>query len=176
MTGAIAAVKNARGKAQDQNLIELSSGVVLRLVGDIDPMTLMSVMSRLEESRPKVPTVKIESLGRYEQNPDHPDYVARLSSWETWYTLEMANALILLGTELESCPRGVEKPSDNKWLAKLRVLKIEFDDSEPGRYLAWVLHVAIKTTEDMTLLTTRVGRGAGVSEADVEDASDSFQD
>ena len=173
--GAVEAVQNTK-KAQDPNLIELSSGVVLRLLGDVDPMTLMDVMSRLEEGRPKVPTVFIKALGRHEQNTEDPDYQARLSSWSTRYALEMANALILLGTEIKSTPRGFPKPRDDKWLAKLRVLKIDYDESPEGRYLAWVKHVAIKSAEDMNKVTSAVGRVAGVSEADVEVASESFQD
>jgi len=170
-------------KVQDDGLITLSSGVVLHLLENLDPITLMNVMQRLEADRPEVPVTFVETLGREEQNPDDPDYLREVSTWENAYALEIIDVLILLGTEVHSVPKDVEKiPKDIekldgfKWLDKLRLLKVEVDKSEQGLYLAWVKHVAVKSAEDMTKLMSRVKRLAGVSEADVDEASDTFQD
>ena len=169
-------VKRVENKKND-DIIEFSTGVKLRINEEISPAILIDIVADLEEKRPEPPIVYIEALDREEVNLDDPDYAVRLERWDTVGTKRILDALILIGTEVEFVPKDLEKPKDNDWIAKLEVLGFKINRrSDSIRYLAWVKHVAIKTVEDMKVLTEQVGRRAGVSEADVQLAQKSFQD
>ena len=158
----------AETKKGSQNEFTLSSGVVLRAT-KANPMTLITVMSRYP--RPKPPTVFMQVMGREMENPDDPDYIERVKNWEIESNSQVLNALILLGTELVSVPKGVQKPSDEKWLNKYRVLELPVHpDNEDWRYLTWVKFVAAPDDTDLSVIQEAVGRLSGIAEADVKSA------
>lgn len=168
-------VKEAQEKRKD--IIELSSGVVLKTKAKINPSVIIDILSAVEENRPEPPIVYIEDIDRDEINLDDPDYIESLGRWETVSAGRIADALILLGTEIKSVPKGVEKPDGNAWVETLEVLGFKLNRrSTPARYLAWVKHVAIQDQDDWEAITENVGRMAGVTEADVKRAQSSFPD
>ena len=159
-------IADAKKGAQDE--ITLSSGVVLRAI-KASPVTLIKVMTRFP--RPKPPTYFMEKMGREMENPDDPDYIERVKAWEMESNSQVLNALILLGTELVSVPKGVEKPSGDKWLNKYRLLDMPVHpEDEQWRYLNWVTLVAAPDETDMTLIQDVVGKKMGIAEVDVKSA------
>lgn len=166
-------VEEALEKRKD--IFELSSGVVLKTKAKINPSVIIDILSAVEKVRPEAPVIYIENLDREEINYDDPEYVDRLGRWETVSAGRIADALILLGTEIKSIPKGVEKPEGNAWIETLEVLGFKLNRrSTPARYLAWVKHVAIQDQDDWEAITENVGRMAGVTEADVKRAQSSF--
>jgi len=162
----VQAIADAKKGAQDE--ITLSSGVVLR-AKKANPLILITVMTRFP--RPKPPTFFMESMGREMENPDDPDYIERVKSWEVESNGQVLNALIMLGTELVSVPKGVAKPSDEKWLDGFKALDMPIHPSNDSwRYLTWVKFVAAPDESDLTLIQEAVGRLSGIAERDVKSA------
>jgi len=159
----------------EKDVIELSSGVVLKIKDKIRPSIIIDILSDVEDKRPEPPTVYVEAIGREEVNLDDPGYIDRVNRWETVSAGRIADALILLGTEIESIPKGLEKPEDSGWIDMVETLGFRLNRrSDSARYLAWVKHVAIEDQDDWTKITEAVGRKAGVTEADVQRAQNSF--
>ena len=162
----VRAVADAKKGAQDE--FTLSSGVVLRAL-KANPITLIKVMTRFP--RPKPPVVFMKDMGRDMENPDDPDYIDRVKAWEMESNAQVLNALILLGTELVSCPKGIEKPSGDKWVEKYKVLDMPVrPENEDWRYLTWVTFIAAPDENDLNIIQDAVGRLSGIAEADVKDA------
>ena len=169
------AIQEAQNKNKD--VVEFSTGVKLKIKEQMNPSVIIDVLADLEEDRPDPPTVYIEALDREEINLDDPTYIERLGRWEIVGSRRIVDALILIGTELLSVPKGMEEPKDSSWIGVLEVLGFKLNRrSEAARYLAWVKHVAIETEDDWAVITESVGRRAGVSESDVQRAQSSFQD
>ena len=162
----VRAVADAKIVAQDE--FTLSSGVVLRAI-KANAGVFIKVMTRFP--RPKPPTYFMESMGREMENPDDPDYIDRVKAWDMENNSQILNAMILLGTELVSVPKGVEKPSGDKWLNRYRLLgmQIHSEDSD-WRYLNWVSMVAAPDENDMIKIHEVVGRKLGIAEVDVKAA------
>ncbi|MFA6198719.1 MAG: hypothetical protein WC734_06260 [Patescibacteria group bacterium] len=162
----IRAIADVKKGAQDE--FTLSSGVVLRAM-KANPLVLINVMARYV--RPKPPTFFMEAMGREMENPDDPDYIERVKAWEIESNSQVLNALILLGTELVSVPKGLSKPSEDKWLNKYRVLDMPVHpDNEDWRYLTWVKFVAAPDESDLSVIQDAVGRLSGIAEVDVKSA------
>jgi len=163
----IRAVADAKKGAQDE--IILSTGVVLRAV-KVNPVMLIRVMTRYP--RPKPPLVIMKEMGGREmENPDDPDYIEQVKAWENESNTMVLNALILLGTEFVSAPKGVEGPNGDKWINKYKLLDMPVrPDDKDWRYLNWVALVAATDESDMVLIQEVVGRLTGIVEADVKSA------
>jgi len=164
------AVINAIENEKPDNLIRLSSGVVL--VGKpANPVTLIAVLSNMP--RPVPPTYHNDKMGRDMENPDDPDYVSRVQMWQTTQADAMITAFILLGTELHSKPKKMPGPYDPDWLEDFLLLGMPSKpDSKKWRYLTWVKTQACLNTEDQKLIQEVVGRLSGVSRKDVQAAEE----
>ena len=162
-------------KNERENVFELSTGVVLKLKKSINPSTVIDILSEVESQRPEPPVVYLEQFGREEVNYDDPNYTDQMDRWEIVSSGRIADALILKGTEVEKVPNDLPKPEDNSWIEELEVLGLHLNrHSKAARYLAWVKHVAIQDQHDWEEITANVGRLAGINEADVKRAQDSF--
>lgn len=162
----VRAIADQKKGAQDE--FTLSSGVVLR-AKKANPIMLIKVMTRFP--RPKPPIVPDVRMGRDMENPDDPDYIERVKAWDMESNAQVLNALILLGTELVSVPKGVEKPSGDKWIDKYRLLDMPVHpESEDWRYLSWVTFIAAPDEKDLDIIQEAVSKLSGIAEADVKDA------
>lgn len=153
-------------------LITLSTGVILK-ASRVPNMIFPEVMGRFK--RPEVPTVFIEDLGREEKNPDDPRYKEEYNDWQTSLSLAIVDTMIVLGTEVQSLPKGFDKHTDDRWTMKLRVLGIDPGTDEMKRYLLWVKYVAAPTDEDITRIMEGVGGLSGVTEDSVNEAIGQFR-
>lgn len=164
-TKVIQAVEEAN---RPDDLIELSSGVVLK-GKKANPLVLIKVMSAFP--RPKPPVVFIKNMGRDMENPEDPDYIARVNAWKTESNNALLNALILLGTELFSVPKGFPKPEDDSWISDYSVLGLPINpEVKSWRYLNWITYKACTDEKDVQKIQEVVGRLSGVREADVQSA------
>lgn len=160
----------AADKPQD-DLIYLSTGVVLR-GKQAPPMTLMSILAAFP--RPKVPVTFSKDMGREMENPDDPDYRARIDAWQQEQGSVMLNALIIAGTELVKKPDTLPGPDDNSWVDEYEMLGLPVRrDNKSWRYLRWVQHKAAITPEDIKTIMEVVGRLSGVAE-DAVKAAENF--
>jgi hypothetical protein len=157
-------------QSQDDTTITLSSGVVLR-GRRANPLVLIQVMAA--KPRPEPPLVYIQAMGREMENPDDPDYIDRLRSWQMEYADRMVTAMILLGTELVSVPKGLSSPDKNDWLEEYALLALPTSpENKSWRYLTWLKFRAVKNENDMKVIQDVVGRLSGVRESAVQSAED----
>lgn len=154
----------------DPGLVTLSSGVVLR-VRAVSTSLFADLMAEMEP--PKPPVVYIESKGREEENPDDPDYLAAKQAHQARVAKAMSDAVIVLGTELESLPAGFPGPGDPTWNAQMRALGRRFEGQQ-DQYLAWVKYQAGKDVGDYQVIWEAVGRQASVLEKDAHAAGQRF--
>jgi hypothetical protein len=163
----VAKAIDAAGEADD-NLIRLSTGVVLE-AKQANPNVLIRIMTA--QRRPTPPVWKSPTMGREMENPDDPDYIARVKAWEMDYNNGMLNALVGLGTSLHSKPKGMAGPDDDAWLKDYEALGLPvIRDSKAWRYITWVLFKAAVNEKDTGLIGEKVKRLSGVREADVKSA------
>lgn len=157
----------------ESDLVTLSTGVVLK-AKKANPLMMIKVMAA--HPRPKPPLWKHPTMGREMENPDDPEYQAQLKAYEMETNDATLNAFILLGTELVSVPKGMEKPHPKgdkplKWIDDYSLLNIPmFVNNASWRYLTWVMFKAIADEKDLTLIQEAVGRLSGISEKSVESA------
>ena len=165
--GEVAKVIDVSGQKAD-NLLTLSTGVVL-MAKQASPSIMIRVMTARE--RPQPPMVFMQAMGREMENPDDPDYIARVQAWEMNYNNSMLNALIGLGTELVSKPKGMPGPNDKAWMEDYKALGLPIQPESPAwRYITWVMFVAAPKDTDITLIGEKVKGLSGVKEADVQSA------
>jgi len=158
---------------EESGLISLSSGVKLKPL-TVPSMVYMEIMSKFDQ--PKVPRVMNHDLGREEENPSHPDYLRAMQNWQAEMTKGMIDIMVVYGTEIHSIPKGMEGPDGSKWVNRLKITGLSFDENnEYSRYLAWVKTVAAPLDTDIEEITLGVGRLSGVLEEDVQDATDQFR-
>lgn len=160
-----------RSNGKESNLITLSTGVVLR-AKRVAPGIFSDLVARFPMPRP--PVVYIPDKAREEENPDDPDYLSRLREAQAQLAKAMSDAVILLGTLMESIPDDFPREDDTQWLEEMRVLGYDLR-STAARYLAWVKFKAAETTEDFNAIWEGVGRLSGTSERDVKQAVKSFR-
>lgn len=144
--------------------ITLSTGVVLR-ARPVSRNIFADILS--EHVAPRVPTHYNEDKGREEDNPLDPDYLAEMQRYNTQLARSMSDALIVLGTELESKPDDVPGQDDETWLEEVSLLRVYKTNTARGRYLAWVKTKAIGTDQDFADISNAVRRAMGVPEDDV---------
>lgn len=152
-------------KQAEENTIRLSTGVVL-LAKQANPSMLIRVMTAQE--RPRPPMVFIQAMGREMENSDDPDYIERVEAWQMNYNNSMLNALVALGTELVSKPKGMPGPESDKWVEDYKFLGLPVHpQSASWRYITWVLYLAAVNDKDIAMIGDKVKNLSGVREADV---------
>lgn len=153
--------------------ITLSSGVVLRLK-PVGPFIIREATRHIVP--PRVPVQFIESKGREEENPMHPDYLAAMDKYETDKASANEDAVILFGTELAKVPKGISKPEDDGWIEDFELLGIRIHDNPRLRYVQWVKLYAMRGGIDELISIMRtIGRKSSVLEEDAAEAAESFR-
>lgn len=146
-------VSDAAERAEKQltkENITLSTGVVLKIKKA--PIGIFLKVSAADD-RPEVYKIWIEEEKRYLEHPDHPDYIRAVKAYESKMYDHLLNAILLLCTELERIPQGMEGPDGKEWLDYFNTLDMETRPESKGwRYLNWLILKAIITEEDWTLI------------------------
>lgn len=152
--------------------VHLSNGVILN-IRQVAPLLIRRAAANVP--KPKIPVVWLEEKGREEPNPYHPDYLAAMAEYQELVSEAGLNAMLLTGTSPASLPDGMSGPDDNGWTEELEALDIAIPTSKPGRYLAWLQFVALKSLADFYSVGEAVGKASGLSEEDVQTAIESFR-
>ena len=86
----------------------------------------------------------------------------------------MTTAMIVLGTELASKPKGMPGPDDNAWLEEYSLMVRDLHpENKAWRYLTWVKFKGMAdAAEDMKRIQEVVGQLSGVRESAVKAAED----
>ena len=156
-------------EAQDNEIV-LSTGVVLR-AKKANTVVLINVMAAYP--RPKPPIWHHPTMGRDMENPDDPDYLERVRSWQLEYSAATLKAFILLGTELISVPKGIPGPNEDDWLEEYELLGLDMRPSnKTWRYLTWINFKAVGDEKDLLAIQEKVGRLSGVKEKTVQAAEE----
>ena len=164
------AIESVDAVKSADNKITLSSGVVVR-AKKVPPMYLITVMTK--SPRPKPPVVFIKDMGRNMENPDDPNYIDRVKAWEMESNTAILDVLITLGTELVSTPKGISKPTEDKWLEIIDALDMpKRPENESWRYLTWMKLIAATDENDLVIIQEAVGRLSGISNKDVKAAEE----
>ena len=157
---------SAAASQGDPNLVELSTGVVLR-VKAVPQSLFGDIVARYPEPEP--PVAFIADKGREEENPDDPGYLKRVMANNAAIAKAMSDAVLLLGTAVESMPDGFPGIDAVEWQDELRLLGYDLK-SPRARYLAWVKFKAGPALADYQAVWKAVGRLTGVTEADTQAA------
>ena len=161
--------KEEKTSVEDLYNFELSTGVVLR-AKSIPPGVFLSIMGKNPPPDPPTYYDPIKDLSY--TNVDDPGYMEKMKHHDSVQSKEMLYAMVIFGTEFVSKPKEVASMTSNDWVAKLELTGVKtYPQNKQWRYLQWVLSVAIMNTDDFTVLSEKVGKLNGVSEADVESAA-----
>jgi hypothetical protein len=101
-------------------------------------MAFQTIVRQWKAKEPKVPVTFIADKERNEENPADPDYQVAKKEYEESRTLALFDAAILLCTQVESIPEGVDTPEDEGWLEDLTILGIS-----PGSNITPPLRIPI---------------------------------
>lgn len=153
--------------------VTLSRGIVLKLK-PVPPNLIREISNRIPE--PVVPIWHDPDKDREEPNPNDPDYIAAVNDRAIMILHNILEALMLMGTEVETLPPGVYGPDESGWLEDLEILGQTVDVSNSRRrYLAWMKFYALASELDIGLVQIGVSRLSGVTELEVMRAIRSFR-
>lgn len=170
------AVRKSRSRQKKtDNIVTLSTGVKLKC-SKVPEWMVADIYDEFNKNRPPIPVYFNERKGRDEPNPSDPDYLSALENWELEVAMALNNALIIAGTEIESIPKAMHGPDDEKWLTKMRAMGRPVGN-EYLAYLQWIKYYAgPDSLEDTGSILEVVGRLSGIRETDVQTAVERFQD
>ena len=155
------------------DIVSLSNGIVLKLK-PVPPFLARQAVISLQ--RPKPPVVFLEDKGREEENPNDPEYQRAIQEYEARQIELGLNVMLLVGTAVETVPKGCYGPDDDEWLEDLAIVGIEVDVERPrARYLAWLRYYALQSASDIALVTQALATGVGLTEEEVQATADSFR-
>ncbi len=150
---------------QEQDVLKLSTGVVLRLRRP-SSMLVMEATKALMADEPRPPRVFIQEKEREEENPNDPDYIAAHNIWLAEVGVRSLKALIPTGTAMESKPEDVVGPEDEDFADLMAAMGQEAAPGRYSRYVQWVMSVACSGA-DLEILSMRLMRLSGIREEDV---------
>lgn len=153
-------------------IIILSTGVQLRLKA-VSPFVINEALSRIV--RPTVPKQFIESKGREEENPIHPEYLQAIRDYDAERSRVSQEAMFLLGVEVVNIPQGFQKPEEDDWAEELTFLGMDIATDGRRRRLEWLRYWAIRGVDDLQAVSLGISRLSGVPEEDVQKAAESFR-
>jgi len=179
LAAAVGAASN--GVGDEENLVTLGSGVVLRLK-PVAPLLIRRAAANIPT--PVVPKVFLEDKQREEENPDDPEYKRALQKYTE--DVEEAGTLLMLaaGSEIVSLPEGFDPPEGENWLPQVEEIlsytgTADFSrdkmDTRIGRYLVWLQYYALTSLEDLVRVLSTLADLSGVSEEAVAKAVSSFR-
>lgn len=157
---------------ESTDVFTLASGVVLKALR-VPPLRIDAVQRQFKD--PKIPEDVLDD-GRKVPNPDRKDYKEAKEKVEQERNLALADALMLFGTELVSCPETIESPDSDEWVEEMELFGITIPEKPKVRYLAWLRYVAIVNVEhDLALIMKHVMGRMAISEENIAEALEGFR-
>lgn len=152
--------------------LRLSSGIVL----SFGPVSL-SALRRLAALHPEppVPTQFIESKGRNEPNPAHPDYIAALRTRDETLMMAAIDLCFIQAVKIDHVPDELHQLEADDWIDELEVAGIDVPRDTPARRrLSYLKLYALRTSEDLSRCAAYAVAHAGILESEVSTALRSF--
>lgn len=164
---ALALAKESMGEAITSNGIKFK-------IKPVPMLLIRQAAANLPE--PQAPRTYIEELGREEENPEDPDYLAACEEYNEQTFEVTTNMFLAVGTSILEVPEGVDKPDDDGWIQVLEAVGIPVDvGTTAKRYLTWLQCYALAEQSDLLLLIGAVAARSGVQEGAVQAAAKSFR-
>lgn len=124
--------------------------------------------------RPQVPTTFIEELGRWEENPNDPNFLEELQEYNITKSNITINVLLMMGTQPHFIPDGVPAV-DSDWTAEFAEAGLNIPETPKAKYVAWLRYIVLEDHEEENELQQNVMRMSGiVQEKDAQEAESSF--
>lgn len=146
-------VEEAEEQVQDE--VTLSSGAVVR--AKRVPDNLLLAWQRQHQT-PKPPIVTIEQEGRRprrEENPNDPDYLQAVETYQIEVAAAMTDFIHLTGMEIVSLPEGM-KPfeEDDEWEEELEAVGLTVPAGKASRRLLWIRYKVAPSSDDLSLISS----------------------
>lgn len=162
----IAVAKEEAESGQNDRVYTLSSGARVRLLS-VSPGLISDVQARVKF--PDVPKFYNENKDRWEENPNHPAYLAEMQRAREEQGMAAMRAMCMFGFELVG---GL--PDDDSWIRKLELvnpdLQINRDDPIELEFY-YKQFIAVGSQTDYVLLA----KVMGVTEEAIAQAEATFQ-
>lgn len=161
----IAVAKEENEQGQPDNIRTLTTGVRVR-IKTIAPGLISRAQMAIEY--PKVPQFHNADKDRWEDNPNHPDYIAGINRVNEERGMAALDAMCMFGLELVD-----DVPDGNEWIRRLKFVlpKLEFDENDPLEREYYYKTLVAVGVQDFTMLA----KAMGVSEEALAQAEQSFQ-
>lgn len=169
---AVAAGKPAASPSKPP-LIKLANGIVLR-VKPVSQALMRDAISAVPVPQP--PVTHDDARDEDLPNEAHPDYIAAMKQYVIDVNQASGKAAMLMGTTVESVPEGLSGPWEEDWVDWVRLTSVVPDlGNRALRYLSWMTHYALTTTEDRSIVIFAPLIASSLGEQEVESAVDSFR-
>ena len=156
-----------------ERTVKLKTGVTVTLKA-VPPILLRDSIASLKE--PKPPMVDIESKGRKEENPNDPDYLEALATYQEKRDSMATNGLLAFGIDKIDVPEGMQTIEDDEWIIEIESFtEIQINRIGKARKVAWLKYVGLTDGSDYEKIIKAITRLSGVSEEDVQDEMSSFR-
>lgn len=170
---AVAVAKEQRSKPDLGGIIELSTGVRIR-IRTVPPGLLEDVVAQIED--PPVPMFYDEEREREYPNPTDPQYAKDMAHAERDRSIAMIETIVLFGIELVD---GL--PEDEDWVRKLKFLHKRgvFDLSgydlkdDLDKEFLFKRYICLGNAEDLSHIVSSV---QGIQPEDIDRARHTFLD
>jgi hypothetical protein len=161
---------------KEKKLLTTSTGSLLRLKS-VNRTAIQSIVGRME--KPKVPTYHNEDLGRDEENPNHPDYIAALDKYNQDVFNAVYDFILLLGVEIVKLGENCLPENDDDWAKEFKFLgiikKLPSENEEVFRNrIDWIKYY-ILSGDEFEFISDRITETTGVKEEDVKKQGESFR-
>lgn len=161
----IAVAKEEIEQGQPDNIRTLTTGVRVR-TKTVAPGLISRAQMAIEW--PKVPKFHNPDKDRWEENENHPDYIAEVARVREERGMAALDAMCMFGLELVD---GV--PDGDEWIRRIRFVLpgLKFDESDPLEREYYYKTLVAVGVQDFAMLA----KAMGVSEEALAQAEDSFQ-
>ena len=168
-----AAVKVVEEQPGAQDFIIMNNGIRLRCKA-VPILTVRHALTAIK--KPEPPVIHNEEKGRTEVWEGDPTYQAELAQWEEQIGDTTLNVMIMLGTQVDEIPEGIQAPEDEDWIETLEAAGININTkTKAARYLSWIRFYAISSNSDYARISEAVARKSGLLERDVQTSLESFR-
>lgn len=159
-----------------EELVTLSSGAQVR--AKRVPDNLVLTLHR-QNPAPKPPIVEIREEGRRprrEENPNDPDYVQALETYQLEIANKMTDLILLAGMEVVNLPKGMDEyDAEGEWVEELEAMGLDVPLGKASRRLLWIRYQVAPLATDLETISSVYARVAEVSEEGVEAKEEQFQ-
>lgn len=152
--------------------LTLSTGVVLKF----RPVPAGALRRfAIQYPEPEIPVQFVESKGRDEPNPMHPDYLKAIGERNEALLMGYFNLALLISAQVVSVPEGFPTFEDESWAEELDAAGIIVPtENASRRRLSWLKLYAAPLASDLAAMSAFAMARGGLAESEVSKAAASF--